>query len=433
LGFSGGLDSTVLLHLLCELQREQGLPLPRPIHINHQLSPVADQWQRHCEALCEELKVPLEIHQVSVEAAGEGPEAAARSARYRVFAQCLSDGDCLLLAHHLDDQVETFFLRLMRGAGTRGLSGIPLRRSLGRGYLWRPLLDYSRAELEFYAREQGLRWIEDESNLDNALDRNYLRHQVLPALEQRWPAYRDRVTRAMETVAEADQLLQSSSEPVLRAACATHFGEPTLDVQALQLKASTGEGPGGASWLLRHWLQQLGLAMPGRDSLMEFLQQILESGADAAPLMQCAGYELRAYRGRIHALPLLQAPAVNIGGWKLAPGEVLDLAGVGRLQMHPATEGGLAVPEGGAWTVHLRQGGERCRPRGRAHNRSLKKLLQESAVPPWWRQRLPLLYGDEGLVAVADLWICEDVEVTPGPLPQRWSLDWNRDSMQLPR
>lgn len=423
IGFSGGLDSTVLLHLLATLSRQQAIPAVHAVHINHRMNPLADQWQAHCERVCQDLDVPLKVHRVSVQADGHGVEAAARSARYGVFEHCLAATDCLLLAHHRDDQVETFFLRLLRGAGTRGLAGMPAHRPLGAGWLYRPLLGYCRAELEHYASLHKLQWIEDGSNMDITFDRNYLRHEVLPRLQQRWPAYRDTVGRAMETVAEADRLLQVHGSRELEQARGEYFGEPTLDRRLLD-----NADPAGASWLLRQWLAELGLPMPTRDCLREFLQQLRDSHSGARPCMQGTGYELRGYRDRVH---LLCPPSPQLGAtssWSLVPGRVLEIDGIGRVEMCAAA-GGLSLPASGAWSVTLRQGGERCRPQGRAHSQSLKKLLQEHEVPPWWRSRLPLLYSGRDMVAVADLWLCEGAPLTA----EGWLLRWERDSIALPR
>ena len=206
-GLSGGLDSTALLNLLVELREARAIPPLGAIHINHQLHPDSNRWAERCAALCERLDVEFECRRVDVTDSGEGPEASARAARYGVFESLLAPGELLLLAHHLDDQVETFFLRLMRGAGARGLAGMPETRVLGAGALARPLLPVARAELEAYARDCGLDWIEDSSNRDLALDRNFLRQRVLPLLEERWSGYRLSVARSMDALADAERAL----------------------------------------------------------------------------------------------------------------------------------------------------------------------------------------------------------------------------------
>ena len=227
IGLSGGLDSCVLLQLLAEARqaaaRTSPLPTLTAVHVDHQLSAHSPGWSRHCEALCRSLEVELVIRRVVVAAGATGPEAAAREARYAVFEELVGPGDLLLLAHHLDDQVETLFLRLMRGAGTRGLAGMPRQRRLGKGELCRPLLAFTRESLEDFATERGLAWVEDESNCDLSPDRNYLRHRVLPRLEERWPAYRASVAASIDAVADAETALAALDQASLARArrCST--------------------------------------------------------------------------------------------------------------------------------------------------------------------------------------------------------------------
>jgi tRNA(Ile)-lysidine synthase len=205
-GFSGGLDSTVLLHLLCEL-----LPPERitAVHIHHGLSDNADDWQQHAKALCHSLGVSLVTESVVVNQTGAGLESAARDARYKVFEECLVEDGLLLLGHHADDQVETVLFRLLRGSGARGLSGIPQYRAVGSGHLIRPLLSWPKSSLHAYAKSQQLAWIEDESNQLEQFDRNYLRHSVIPVLAQRWPDYVQGIMRTAEQSGQADQLADS--------------------------------------------------------------------------------------------------------------------------------------------------------------------------------------------------------------------------------
>lgn len=397
---SGGLDSCVLLKLLADARETHALPMLTAVHVDHQLSANAPAWRHHCETLCRQLGVELIGRQVTVEPAARGLEAAAREARYRVFEALVGPGELLLMAHHLDDQVETFFLRLMRAAGPRGLSGMPPYRKLGSGELCRPLLGFSRAALESYARAVGLRWIEDESNQDLSLDRNYLRHRVLPRLAERWPGYRASVAASIEAVADAEACLATLERQRLESACTSRFGEAVVRVKAL--------GAGNArdlARLLRRWLEGEACEPPGRDKLIEFARQLRCAEPHARPSLAGPDYTLRRYRDAVHLcrdVPDIRLPEPCA----LAPGQVLEIPGLGVLQMRPVEEAGLRVPASGFWLVRLRQGGERCQPTGRARSQSLKKLLQNSAVPPWWRQRLPLLYADGELAAVANLWVC---------------------------
>ena len=403
LGLSGGLDSTVLLHLLAQLRERGGIPPLGAIHINHQLSRHAQDWSEHCQSCCERLDVPLRVRSVAIDlSAGKGLEAAAREARYRVFDELLGVNELLLLGHHLDDQVETFFQRLLRGAGAHGLAAMPVQRGLGRGHLLRPLLDIPRAALEELALRDELRWVEDDSNRDQSLERNFLRHSVLPLIEQRWPGYRHSIRGSIQALAADAKTLRQLDVQRLEAATTAYRGLPVLDLQrldALDLMELCR--------LLRHWLMAHGKTVPGRDRLREFARQLLDSAEDRAPLLRTAHLELRLFRRQLHLLPPLADPDGNWRG-QLEPGGELLLPQQGRLMSRRLARGtGLAPPRAGIWSVRLRQGGERARPTGRAHSQSLKKLLQEQAVPPWWRERLPLLFDGEELAAVADLWPCE--------------------------
>lgn len=407
IGLSGGLDSTVLLQLLVDLGQEMPLPPLVAVHIDHQLSRDSANWRDHCERVCAELGVELICRQVTVKSAGTGPEAGARTARYAVFEELLGAGDVLLLAHHADDQVETFFLRLMRGAGTLGLSGMPQQRALGKAELFRPLLEFPRSELADYASHRQLTWVEDHSNQDASLDRNYLRLQVLPRLGERWPAYRASVGQAMRAVGAAETELSDQYRILLDAIEGEYFGSSTLELKSLQEMT-----PQALARVVRLWLADLGYTPPGRFRLMEFVRQLFKVDKAARPSIELEAYSLRRYKNRLHcvatAAPL--APDVQC---ELPAIDPVSVPGLGMVHMEPVQTGGVVIPASGSWRLAFRQGGERCQPQGRQHSQSLKKLLQEYGVPPWWRKRLPLLYDGEELVAVADLWVCEGYQGQP--------------------
>ena len=417
LGLSGGLDSSTLLALLLALRDADDLPPLAAVHVNHQLHPHAGRWADHCAALCRASGLPLVVREVEVEDTGAGPEAAARAARYGVFETLLEPGEVLLLAHHLDDQVETFFLRLMRGAGTRGLAGMPASRPLGEGHLVRPLIQVSRAELEAYAGAHELRWVEDSSNRDTALDRNFLRQRLLPVLEQRWPGYRSSVARSMDALASAEDQLAGQDLARLAESRGESLGEAFLDLATL--------APGSAAELsryLRRWLESLGQVAPTQSRLLEFARQLLEGQEHSQPALEAGGYALRRYRDRVHLVPEVAGELVT-GQW-IAPGSPVAVPGLGSFAMEPATKAGLRLPADGGWELRFRSGGERCRPLGRERSQSLKKLLQEYQVPPWLRERLPLLYAGDELAAVADLFVCTGQESGPGQ--EGWRLHWDR-------
>ncbi|MBN7796768.1 tRNA lysidine(34) synthetase TilS [Parahaliea mediterranea] len=417
---SGGLDSTVLLHLLVAARGiDPGLPPLAALHINHQLQDAADDWQQHCRQLCRELGVPLHCETVAVEPGGKGLEAAARDARHAAFERALGAGEVLFTAHHRDDQVETFFLRLLRGAGVDGLGAMAATRPLGAGSLYRPLLEWPRDALEDYARRHGLRHVEDPSNADTDLDRNFLRSQVLPLLAGRWPGYRDTVSRAAAHLREASAQLRALTPEV--PARRNAMGDRGLDLATLLALP-----PALAGRVLRDWLAELGAAMaPDQAALMEFLRQLAQAGEGGCPRFDAGGLSLQRYRDGVYVLPEF-ADRAPPAGLVLVPGETLAVAGAGALGLVPSSGVGLDLGPGEALSVRWRAGGERCRPLGRTGSRGLKKLLQEAGVPPWWRDRVPLLYLGGELLAVGDLWLCESSRLVRGG--GAWQVRWQRNT-----
>lgn len=400
-GYSGGVDSTVLLHLLhCWTEHRGDAPPLSAIHVNHGLQAEADAWQGHCERFCHSLQIPLVCLRAEVRAGARGLEAAAREARYRLFGAQLQANELLLLAHHADDQVETFFLRLLRGAGVQGLAAMPATRPLGCGRLLRPLLQLPRRALEAYARSHQLQWIEDPSNRDSTRDRNFLRNEVLPLVARRWPGYRQTVTRASEHLGEAaTQLAAAVPAPVSRS---SSLGDPGLALAQLD-----NASPQSSAEVLRQWLRGQGLPTPDQASLAEFLRQVALATDQSAPRLQCGDYTLQRYRDGIYRLPgdVDVPPGHTL---PVTPEEVVELPDAqGRFWLSPVATDGIRLEAGDHPQLAWREGGERCRPRGRPGSASLKKLLQEYDVPPWWRRRVPLLYLDGELLAVGDLWLCD--------------------------
>ena len=418
LGFSGGIDSTALLHLLTRWRRAHpAAPKLTAVHVNHGMQSAAADWQLHCEWVCRLLRVPFIARQVEVRPGPSGSEAAAREARYAVFEDVLEEGAVLFLGHHLDDQVETFFLRLLRGAGVQGLAGVPAQRSLGKGRVVRPLMQLTRSQLQAYTDKHGLSCIDDPSNADTALDRNFLRAELLPLLAERWPGYRRTVNRASEHMAVAAATLEELlpvAETVFSA-----LGDPGLSLAVLQGKRDR------AAQALRAWLQSRGLPPPDQSALEEFLRQLGEAGEDASPRLQCSAFTLQRYRDAVYLLP---GAIAALQDQPLSPGAVIDVPGVGRVSMQRTDGPGLALGETERPAVRWRSGGERCRPVNRDRGTSLKKLLQEADVPPWWRDRVPLLVLGDELLAVGDLWLCASSrfreQAHPGEI--LWQFGWDR-------
>ena len=389
-GLSGGLDSTVLLHTCAgsPQARECGL---RAIHVHHSLHADADAWAAHCQRACGELGVPLRIVRVAVERdSGDGLEAAARKARHAAFEAELGDDEVLALAHHRDDQAETFLLRALRASGPDGLAAMRSWRRYGRGWLWRPLLDVPRAQLLAYAQHHRLCWIEDPSNLDTGLDRNLLRHRVLPLLRERWPHVDAAFARSAALSGDAVELLDAEDA---RALAAVRSDDPrTLDLAALsQLPAAR------RARVLRRWIAELALPPLPAEGIARIDNELLAAAADRVAEFAWQHAVIRRWRGVLHADRQRAAlPPDWTLRWDghepalLPDGSTLALEGATRFDA--------------MLVLGARQGGERITLPGRGHSHALKHVLQDLGVPPWQRERLPLLSSNDGeLLATGDL------------------------------
>lgn len=407
--FSGGLDSTVLLHAMAALRPRLEAELCA-VHVDHGLQPAAGEWARLCRAVCDELGIPLRSFNVDARAEnGASPEAAARQARYTAIRSLIEAGDCLLTAHHQDDQAETVLLQLLRGSGVAGLAAMPPMTPFAAGWHARPLLDHTRDELQAYADAHGLRWIEDPSNFDTGFRRNFLRHEILPRLKQQWPAFARTLSRSAAHNAEAARLLDEIGAEDLAAVAGPKAA--TLSIDALMQLS-----PGRLNNVLRYWLRTLGLPLPSTAHLERLHEDILKAAQDSAPLLAWPGAEVRRYRELLYAMwPLPAHDSRQVVPWDLAAPLDLPTCG-GRLGVQHVGGYGIrrVLLKDLAVTVRFRQGGEHCRPAGRGHTHELRKLLQESAVPPWLRERVPLLYIGDNLAAVADLFVCEGYQAGAG-------------------
>jgi len=389
-GFSGGLDSSVLLHACAASPtlRESGL---RAIHVHHGLHRDADAWAAHCERSCNALAIPLVVARVSVKGdAGDGPEAAARHARHAAFNDTLLEGEVLALAHHRDDQAETFLLRALRASGPDGLAAMRPWRPFGRGWLWRPLLDLPRAQLLAYAREHDLRWIEDPGNVDTGFDRNFLRHRVMPLLRERWPHVDAAFARSAALSDEAVDLLAAGDTPAL--ADARREDPHALDATMLSRLPAARRAR-----VLRRWIAELGLPPLPAEGIARIEHELLPAAADRVAGFAWHGALVRRWRDLLHAdwqrAPL---PADWTRPWdgrepvRLPDGGLLALEGAGHFDA--------------TLLLGARQGGERITLPGRGHSHALKHVLQALGVPPWLRERLPLLSGPQGeLLAAGDV------------------------------
>ncbi len=397
IGYSGGVDSHVLLHCLAKHRRELVSRELAAVYVDHGLSPSSSDWGEHCAEVCRKLEVTFIALKVDAKpVSGESPEAAARQARYKALKDLLEPDETLLTAHHQDDQAETLLLQLLRGAGPRGLAAMPVCAPLGRGFLLRPLLALGQVEILDYARVHGLHWIDDPSNTNQDLDRNYLRHQIFPRLKARWPASGRTLARSARLCAEAagsmDELAEQDLVSVVTGGC--------LSISSLMnLTAPRRRN------VLRHWFRQLDLPLPNEAQLQQVLQGILIVPGDKQPCVRWPGAEVRRYRDSLFAMPPMSShDPSRIWPW-LVPLTPLCIPGVGQVELRQVQGWGLRlnILRRGPLTIRFRQGGERFQPQGRSHGQELKNLLQEKGIPPWERSRLPMLYVGDELVAVAEL------------------------------
>ncbi len=417
IALSGGLDSTVLLVALAQLAHAGSLAARlRAIHVDHSLHADSPQWARACRELADSHGVAFDDVQVDVNlGAGQGPEAAARKARYAALAARLAPGEVLLTAHHADDQLETVLLQWLRGGGLRSIAGMaPLGRFGAASWHARPLLEFTRDELAAWAGKQGLRWQEDPSNLDRRFDRNYLRLAVLPALRQRWPAVAATAGRVADYARDA---------LAAEAACVAGDLPRVLAGTAVELDALQSLPEPRQRALLRAWLAGLGLPPASAGNLAALLRDMTIAAADRIPETRWPGVVVRRYRGRLHAAAA-GALEPNEGSWPTAGVETYSWSAGSTIDLLPGVGVGLSrerLP--GRIDVRCRTGGEAFRPAGGAHHRPLRKWLQEHDVLPWRRDNLPLFFAGDCLIAVADLGVA--AEFAAGSAEPSWRIAWS--------
>ena len=382
MALSGGADSVALLYALHAVRAEIDGPPVSAIHVNHGLHTDATAWADLCQRHCDALNTPLRIDYVEVLPSGRGLEAAARDARYHAFESVLNEGDVLFSAHHADDVVETVMLRLFRGAGPRGLAGIPQQRSCGRGVIFRPFLEAQGGALRDAVEKVELDYVTDPSNLEVEQDRNYLRHVVIPTVEARWPGYRNTVQRAAQLQAQVQRRLAMLPLPVTQ----TALGEPALRVDR-------EVDPELLAAQIHQWLSETLESTPGQRRLVEFARQALTAQPDRLPELKWNGQCFRVWRQQIIAVSeLVHDPWLPK---TIVVGEALS-GSWGELRW-TAEEPGVTLCQGVSLTVIPSQSVSSLASPGRTR-KSTQKWLQEMNIPPWWRSQLPVLYDDNSPV-----------------------------------
>lgn len=405
--FSGGPDSSALLHALAQLPqaRQRGL---RALHVDHGLHADSTAWAEHCRHFCDDIDVACDVLRVQVERTrGNGLEAAARDARHAALAGQLRKDEVLLFAHHRDDQAETVLLKLLRGAGPESLGGMRAQRPFGRGRLWRPVLDLSRAQLREYVERHRLNCIEDPSNADTRLARNHLRHEILPRLAAHWPQAVDSILHSATLSRAAAEALRSQWLIVFD----TLHDPASGSLDAAGWLALT---PALREPLLDHWLHARGLSAPTTAQRRQIERQC-DARAGRLPCIRWSEVELHIWKQQLWAIRAQPPPPPD---WQQDwHGEPLLLPDGGELALNIA-DARLDT----LLRVRLRRGGERIKPAGDAHTRELRDLFQQARLPPWQRNSCPLLYAGGELVAVADRWVSTrgaDIFERAGACP-RW-------------
>lgn len=387
--YSGGADSTALLHALHALDGRLGAPLAA-VHVNHGLHPDCDAWQERCEHFCKTLGIDLECQTVRPKRnAGSGMEAEARRLRYGVAQTLLAPGEMLLTAHHSDDQAETVLLNLLRGSGVDGLAGMPRLRRLGDGWLARPLLGFRGQSLRAYLSEHAMDWIEDDSNLDETYDRNYLRKRLIPLLEDRWHRAAEKIAQSSSHCREARELLGTVADAYL----AAHLPHP----QVLDCGALAADDPALFKTVLRRWLSCRGAASLPARRLEELIRQVAAATAEHHIRVEWDAWLLHFYRQRLwlqHAASIEPCPTA---AWdRPAPldlGPVIGELTIGSRRKAPADGLCVTARKAGATISTAAQG-----------HKSIKQLLQENRVPPWLRASVPMLWMRGEVVALGD-WV----------------------------
>ncbi len=399
--YSAGMDSHVLLWLMAQLQEADSAIQLRAIHVDHGLQSDSAGWSEHARQVCEQLQVPLEVRQADVVAGKEGPEASARLARYAQFSQSLQAGEHLLLAQHAEDQAETFLLQALRGSGPDGLAGIPRKRRFSHGYMGRPLLKCSQESLRVVAQAQALSWIEDPSNEQQNFDRNYLRLSIMPLLKARWPAAVQTLARSASRSAAASQTMHGVAEQDLLAVKVPGTGELSLTA----LRALPRER---AFTVLRLFVRERGWRMPRLQDLVQVMSDLADARPDSNGIVNARDYVFRKHKDSLHLMRDAEHVKPFHYTWQ-APLEPLTIDETGLCLTRALCEQqGLRIPPGADVVVKSRAGGELIKVGEPAFHKAVKKLLQETAVPPWIRDTIPLLYIEGKLAAVWGLAVAVD-------------------------
>ena len=420
--YSGGVDSTALLHAAAALHR-RGRIAVFAFHIHHGLAAAADDWLAHCREQAAAFGVAFDAEHVVLAGAGSSIEAQARTLRYAALARLCRRHDCtiLLTAHHADDQAEAVLLNLARGAGIGGLAATARSRRLDEILLVRPLIDLPAAVLRTAVGDAGLPFVDDPSNHDRRYTRNAIRHEVMPALRRIVPTIATRLAQTAMHASTMQGLLDDIGREDLRS--------PTTDDDALDVERLASLSEARAANALRVWIARRGMRAPTAAALREMLDQLLHASPDAQIALLHERRTLRLYRGRV-SVDASGAPRAGFVSltWQ-GEAELAVPAWQGRL-VFTTTDGHGFAPDAlreGPLVLRERRGGERMRMRADGPSRTLKNLYQEAGIAMWQRARLPLVYLGERLIHAAGIGANADGAQTGGEGLALIAVDWRAD------
>ena len=408
LAYSGGIDSHVLLHLLATTSHPD-LNFAATVHVDHGLQAESKNWSQHCADVCKNLNIEYHALQVQVKNIETlGMEAAARAARYQAIDQLLGPEDVLLTAQHQHDQAETLLLQLLRGSGPKGLAAMAAKSTMGKMTVIRPLLDVSQQDIQLYAQQHNLKWIDDPSNVDTRWSRNYLRHKVWPKLEQRWPQAEITLSRSAQHCAEASELLMELAEQDMEFLGINVNSEtlPITELMSLSLARQRN--------LLRHYIERRQFTLPSTTVLQCVIDEVCLAAQDSEPLVSWSGVEVRRYQQQLYVMSPMQAhdvlQSVVVDGF-----DKTILIESQLIEWQKTNEKGLKGDVlSHEVSLGFRQGGERIQLQGQRHHKSLKHLFQQWHIPPWQRDRIPLVFCDDKLIAVVGYGVSDEFAVNEG-------------------
>ena len=400
IGYSGGVDSHVLLHLCASITDLKDKITA--VYVHHGLQVEAESWAGHCKITAESLGVNFVLLRVNAVAGqGESPEEAARNARYQALKSLIGANDVLLVAQHRDDQLETVLLQLFRGSGLRGLSAMPERMAFGLGLMLRPLLNVSKPAINDYAKIHALSWVDDPSNLSNDYDRNFLRNAVLPLLKQRWPACDKTVARSARHCADAQLVVSEHADALFRGVFTGV--DRTLCISQLKLVNNIQQ-----ALIIREWFRVLNLKMPAQAFIERLQSEVISAREDADPVLSGQGYCVRRYRDKLYCLKATAPEIVRESIWSVRQTSLRISTHQRLFWVRSSTGISCEQWQKSIISVKARSGGEKMSLPKRKGHHSLKNLFQEAGIPPWERDAIPLIYLDNKLAAVGDLWISAD-------------------------